>query len=155
MKTTYKVAFVVAATLASSAAFAQSNTFDSLALHSGKDIATTTAHSVNIETAQVSAPLTFIDTVVTAAASGTALDTKGHVSSSAFQTKEGHVYILGSATGGVSASFSATQGDVDTAATRLVANEVATNYVQLSTGSAEALTPGVHSYTFVVTDYSA
>ncbi|EBL8440554.1 hypothetical protein DLP51_19490 [Salmonella enterica] len=155
MKTTYKVAFVVAATMASSTAFADSNSFDGLSDHSGLDNATSTSHSINVKTNVATPPLTFVDTILPAAAAGTSLNAQGLVTTSAFETKTGHIYILSTPTNIAHASFSATQNDVTVANTRLVANEAATAYVQLSTGNTTALTAGVHNYTFVVTDYSA
>ncbi|ECG0448594.1 hypothetical protein DER61_26600 [Salmonella enterica] len=154
MKTTYKAAILVATALTSYSALAD-NTATTDISHSGKDNSTLTAHSVNVATQVKTPPLVFTDNITEAATAGTTLGPTGLISSSAFNAKAGHKYVLDTGTQGATASFSTTPSTVDSTNKGLDATTNAEAYVQLSTTANTSLAAGVHNYTFVVSDYSA
>lgn len=154
MKTTYKAAILVATALTSYSALAV-NTPTTDTTHSGKDNVTLTAHSVNVATQVKTPPLVFTDNITEAATAGTTLGSTGLISSSVFNAKAGHKYVLDTGTQGATASFSTTNTTVDSDKKGLDVDTDGDAYVQLSTTANSSLAAGVHNYTFVVSDYSA
>lgn len=154
MKTTYKAAILVATALTSYTALA-ANTATTDTGHVGKPNVTATSHSVNVATNVQTPPLVFADTITAAAKAGTNLDANGLISTSAFAAIAGHKYVLDAATVGATASFATDSSVVATDKKGLDVDTDAEAYVQLSTTPNQPLTPGVHNYTFVVSDYSA
>ncbi|EEE1293844.1 hypothetical protein CB343_003346 [Salmonella enterica subsp. diarizonae] len=154
MKTTYKAAILVATALTSYSALAI-NTPTTDEGHSGKDNVTLSSHSVNVATQVKTPPLVFTDSITAAAKAGTDLGATGLISSSVFSAKAGHKYVLDAGTVGATASFSTNSATVESDKKGLDADSDAEAYVQLSTTANTSLAPGVHNYTFVVSDYSA
>ncbi|ECW9808531.1 hypothetical protein AL453_18455 [Salmonella enterica subsp. enterica serovar Poona] len=154
MKTTYKAAILVATALTSYSALASTTPTTDTA-HSGKDNLSTSSHSVNVATSVKTPPLVFTDNITDAAKNGTDLGSTGLISSSMFLAKSGHKYVLDTSTVGATASFSNSNATVDDTMKGLEATSDGNVYVQLSTTANSSLTPGVHNYTFVVSDYSA
>ncbi|ENB2182050.1 hypothetical protein ABHF30_003016 [Salmonella enterica] len=154
MKTTYKAAILVATALTSYSALAV-NTATTDEGHAGKNTVTTTAHSVNVATNVKTPPLVFTDNITTAAKEGTSLGATGLISSSAFNAKSGHKYVLDANPNGATTSFSTNNATVDSDKKGLDVDTDVEAYVQLATTANSSLAAGVHNYTFVVSDYSA
>lgn len=154
MKTTYKAAILVATALTSYSALAV-NTATTDETHEGKNTVSLTAHSVNVATKVKTPPLVFTDNITTAAKDGTSLGATGLISSSAFNAKAGHKYVLDANPQGVTTSFSTISSTVDSDKKGLDVTDDAEAYVQIAATANSVLEAGVHSYTFVVSDYSA
>lgn len=127
------------------------------------DLIGATAHSITVAVASPSTPLTFVDGDVSSAAKAGESFQKGDIiTSSSFATVEGHKYTLATETGdalsdNVKFSFSDSANTLKGADYKwLTSTSGAGNaYVLISKDDTNALTPGLHNYTFVVSDYNS
>ncbi|PTU36269.1 hypothetical protein [Salmonella enterica] len=122
-----------------------------------------TAHSITVAVATPSTPLTFVDgNVSSAAKAGETLRKGDIITSSSFATTEGHKYVLAPESGDaltdhVKFSFSDSASELKGTDYQWLTSTVGAGnaYVLISKDDADALTPGLHNYTFVVSDYNS
>ncbi|EKO1022181.1 hypothetical protein PX617_002242 [Salmonella enterica subsp. enterica] len=131
--------------------------------NSPSDLIGATAHSITVAVASPSTPLTFVDGDVSSAAkAGEPLHNGDIITYSAFATVEGHKYTLATETGealtdNVKFSFSDSVSSLKGADYKWLASTSGAGnaYVLISKADSTALAPGLHNYTFVVSDYNS
>lgn len=122
-----------------------------------------TVHNVAVVVGQKAEPLVFNDLQIDpSATAGNTLTANTIITGASFNTSSNHKYELSAESGdatkdGVSFSFSNESATFKGKAYKWLTADTGagTAYVLVSKDSNGALDPGLHNYTFVVTDYSA